>query len=551
MANNCKHIKCSTCGGVKLKRGFIGVTLNEVCSGKCLNAAKDACSCKCQGKFHQGNNSKLLDEILNPKKKKIVAKKVKKSVKKIQYFEPETIKDEVALFIQGKRFKTDSFDRFSDRNLRKDQKNLALNWLSKNGQSLDVVALDFLNLTNYNFDESYIIDLITEIILQYPSGIKQYIADAIEDKNNRLLAEDDLANQNYYSSVFDNEEQNKFETNELRFELNGVNKMKLKKGSAAARAFMAKIRAKKNKVGVVPARIKKVPADASTSTYKRDKILYAKLESDYNKYSGLYEDATASNKKILKAKLNKIEDAMYKYERKGIGAIAKTKKGVLAKRLRKDQIEYNKDVQAYKFFIVYNGNIESGWEYKSDAVDAASDYDGMAKILTLIQLKKLGFKDPRPTMKYTLAGFKKGNTRFIEKGEKPFKTKKTILVKRRITIKPKGTFKKFTTINGINKNMKKYNNQQLENITLTRVNNDVNGNPRYVLHFLEILNKEEQSFLPFSKMYDYALKKAKLIGGRKFHNKQYGGGIVFQSYNTDNLKENIIDVLESTPKIKY
>ena len=99
--------------------------------------------------------------------------------------------------------------------------------------------------------------------------------------------------------------------------------------------------------------------------------------------------------------------------------------------------------------------------------------------------------------------------------------------------------------------IKKYNWEQLDNITLTRINNDVNGNPRYVTHFLNFLNKDEQSFLPFAKKYDYALKKAKLIGGRKFHNKQYGGGIVFQSYNTDNLKEQIIDVMESTPKIKY
>jgi len=99
--------------------------------------------------------------------------------------------------------------------------------------------------------------------------------------------------------------------------------------------------------------------------------------------------------------------------------------------------------------------------------------------------------------------------------------------------------------------IKKYNWEQLDNIQLTRINNDINGNPRYVTHFLNFLNKDEQSFLPFSKKYDYALKKAKLIGGRKFHNKQYGGGIVFQSYNTDNLKEQIIDVMESTPKIKY
>ena len=99
--------------------------------------------------------------------------------------------------------------------------------------------------------------------------------------------------------------------------------------------------------------------------------------------------------------------------------------------------------------------------------------------------------------------------------------------------------------------IKKYNYEQLDNIRLTRVNNDNNGNPRYVVHFLDFLNNEENSFLPFSKKYEYALKKAKIIGGRKFDNKQFGGGVVFQSYNTDNLKEQIIDVMETTPKIKY
>jgi len=99
--------------------------------------------------------------------------------------------------------------------------------------------------------------------------------------------------------------------------------------------------------------------------------------------------------------------------------------------------------------------------------------------------------------------------------------------------------------------IKKYNWEQLDNLRLTRVNNDINGNPRYVIHFLELLNNEERNFLPFNKKYEYALKKAKIIGGRKFSNKQYGGGIVFQSYNTDNLKEQIIDVMETTPKIKY
>jgi hypothetical protein len=88
-------------------------------------------------------------------------------------------------------------------------------------------------------------------------------------------------------------------------------------------------------------------------------------------------------------------------------------------------------------------------------------------------------------------------------------------------------------------------------VSLTRINNDINGNPRYVTHFLNLLNSEEQSFLPFSKKYEYALKKAKKIGGRKYHNKQYGGGIAFQSYNTENLKKQICDLKDSNPKIKY
>ena len=56
---------------------------------------------------------------------------------------------------------------------------------------------------------------------------------------------------------------------------------------------------------------------------------------------------------------------------------------------------------------------------------------------------------------------------------------------------------------------------------LTRVNNDVNGNPRYAFHFLALADH-----------YGEAVAVAKkLIGGKKFHNKQFGGGIVFQSYN--------------------
>jgi len=84
----------------------------------------------------------------------------------------------------------------------------------------------------------------------------------------------------------------------------------------------------------------------------------------------------------------------------------------------------------------------------------------------------------------------------------------------------------------------------------TRINNDVNGNPRYVVHFLELLNDEERITIPYNKKYEYALKKAKKIGGRKFSNKQYGGGIVFQSYNLQDTWNAIQRIKENPGKIK-
>jgi len=87
-------------------------------------------------------------------------------------------------------------------------------------------------------------------------------------------------------------------------------------------------------------------------------------------------------------------------------------------------------------------------------------------------------------------------------------------------------------------------------IRFTRINNDVNGNPRYAIHFLDLINSDENQFLPFTKKYEYALKKAKKIGGKKFDNKQYGGGIVFQSYNLQDLEKKILSLRHTTPKIK-
>ena len=69
----------------------------------------------------------------------------------------------------------------------------------------------------------------------------------------------------------------------------------------------------------------------------------------------------------------------------------------------------------------------------------------------------------------------------------------------------------------------------------TRIKNDTNGNPRYVCHFLNLDVHGYQSNIGLSDRYAIAVKLANAIGGKKFHNKQYGGGIVFQSYSLPEL----------------
>lgn len=64
----------------------------------------------------------------------------------------------------------------------------------------------------------------------------------------------------------------------------------------------------------------------------------------------------------------------------------------------------------------------------------------------------------------------------------------------------------------------------------TRIRNDINGNPRHVCHFLHLDVHGWQSNISVSDRYAIAVKLATSMGGRKYHNKSYGGGIVFQEY---------------------
>jgi hypothetical protein len=83
-------------------------------------------------------------------------------------------------------------------------------------------------------------------------------------------------------------------------------------------------------------------------------------------------------------------------------------------------------------------------------------------------------------------------------------------------------------------------------IEFTRIDNDVNGNPRYVCHFNDLLTADELNDYSngwLNRRYRIAVARANKIGGKKFHNKQYGGGIVFQSYNLTNTRARIAELL--------
>ena len=71
--------------------------------------------------------------------------------------------------------------------------------------------------------------------------------------------------------------------------------------------------------------------------------------------------------------------------------------------------------------------------------------------------------------------------------------------------------------------------QNKNGVDFVRIKNDVNGNPRYVFHFLEL-----------SQNYDEACRIASKFGGRKYRAKWYGGGIVCQSYDVAELAQSIL-----------
>lgn len=64
-----------------------------------------------------------------------------------------------------------------------------------------------------------------------------------------------------------------------------------------------------------------------------------------------------------------------------------------------------------------------------------------------------------------------------------------------------------------------------KNVTVERINNDVNGNPRHVIHFLAVSSELKDrlgKLISDWDLYEMAIK-ASGKGFKRYHNKSYGG----------------------------
>ena len=77
-------------------------------------------------------------------------------------------------------------------------------------------------------------------------------------------------------------------------------------------------------------------------------------------------------------------------------------------------------------------------------------------------------------------------------------------------------------------------------VKVFRIKNDVNGNPRYVVHFLDL----------DIKLSDYD-NINKLYGFKKYRAEWFGGGVVFQSYNIQDTLNWALDKVKEINELQY
>lgn len=72
-----------------------------------------------------------------------------------------------------------------------------------------------------------------------------------------------------------------------------------------------------------------------------------------------------------------------------------------------------------------------------------------------------------------------------------------------------------------------------DEFTLHQTTNTFDGNPRYIVHFLDLADT-----------YEKALAKAKPFGGKRYRAKHYGGGIVFSTYTLETTLSRMMGITD-------
>jgi hypothetical protein len=145
------------------------------------------------------------------------------------------------------------------------------------------------------------------------------------------------------------------------------------------------------------------PYDSMTK-YQLEKTLQ-KLTDEWFEIRKSYNTTEHPRQSEIDNEKDKIITLLYGKNFSGIGQKYKYAQGGGISRAQK---RYNKEVDAYKWFIVdlANKRAVSGWEYQSDAKDALSDYDGDEnfKIVAERTLASMGIENPKETFKMMKKG---------------------------------------------------------------------------------------------------------------------------------------------------
>lgn len=74
----------------------------------------------------------------------------------------------------------------------------------------------------------------------------------------------------------------------------------------------------------------------------------------------------------------------------------------------------------------------------------------------------------------------------------------------------------------------------MTDIEITRLKSDINGNSRWAVHFTDLepqgVRENLRGHLTLGQRYERVLRLARTVGGRRYHNKGFGGGVAFQAY---------------------